>query len=197
MAIWTRLATHGCVFSGGRPSANQINLGGMSPHLIQIRRRAQDAILLGARAALASVAAVAIAQSLKLTFPLYAVVAAVIVTDVSSERTQKSGVQRLLGTALGALAGPLFVRAFGDSIWAMGLAIVSMIFGCYVVGYIEAAKLSGYVAGLVVLDHANAPWTYARDRFVETSLGIVLAIVISLLIPERLPNPDAPDNSTL
>jgi len=169
----------------------------MSPHLIQIRRRAQDAILLGARAALASVAAVAIAQSLKLTFPLYAVVAAVIVTDVSSERTQKSGVQRLLGTALGALAGPLFVRAFGDSIWAMGLAIVSMIFACYVVGYIEAAKLSGYVAGLVVLDHANAPWTYARDRFVETSLGIVLAIVISLLIPERLPNPDAPDNSTL
>ena len=157
----------------------------MSPRFVAIRRRAEDAVLLGTRAALASVISVAIAQSLKLTFPLYAVVAAVIVTDVSSERTQRSGVQRLLGTALGALAGPLFVRAFGDSIWAMGAAIVSMIFVCYVVGYIEAAKLSGYVAGLVVLDHADAPWTYARDRFVETSLGIVLAIVMSLLIPER------------
>jgi len=165
--------------------------------MLRIRRRAADAILLGTRAALASVAAVAIAQSLKLTFPLYAVVAAVIVTDVSSERTQKSGVQRLLGTALGALAGPLFVMAFGDSIWAMGLSIVTMIFGCYVVGYIEAAKLAGYVAGLVVLDHASAPWPYARDRFVETSLGIVLAIVMSLLIPERPPNPDAPDDSAL
>lgn len=165
----------------------------MSPRTTALRKRAREAALLGTRAAVASVVAVAIAQSLKLTFPLYAVVAAVIVTDVSSEQTQKSGVQRLLGTALGALAGPLFVRAFGDSIYAMGAAIVTMIFACYVVGYTEAAKLAGYVAGLVVLDHADAPWTYARDRFVETSLGIVLAIVMSLLIPERGLDPASDD----
>ena len=77
----------------------------MSPELLEIRRRAGEALLLGVRAALASCAAVAIAQSLHLTYPLYAVVAAVIVTDVSSDKTQKSGVQRLLGTAVGALAG--------------------------------------------------------------------------------------------
>ncbi len=150
-----------------------------------MRRRAAEALLLGVRAALASCAAVAIAQSLNLTFPLYAVVAAVIVTDVSSEKTQQSGVQRLLGTALGAISGPLFVLQLGDSLAVVGAAIATLIFVCYVVGYTEAAKLAGYVAGLVVLDHSQAPWTYARDRFVETSLGIVLAIVVSLLLPER------------
>lgn len=158
----------------------------MSPQMLRLRRRAGEAILLGVRAALASIIAVGIAQSMKLTYPLYAVVAAVIVTDVSSQRTQDSGVQRLLGTALGAASGPLFVLAFGDSLPVMGAAIMTLIFVCYVAGYGEAAKLAGYVAGLVVLDHSDAPWTYARDRFVETSLGIVLAIVMSLLIPERL-----------
>ena len=157
----------------------------MSPQLRELRRRVAEAGLLGVRAALASCAAVAIAQSLHLTYPLYAVVAAVIVTDVSSEKTQQSGVQRLLGTALGSLAGPLFVLGFGHSLPVVGAAIAALIFVCYVVGYTEASKLAGYVAGLVVLDHSNAPWDYARDRFVETSLGIVLAIVVSLLIPER------------
>ncbi|RYX83404.1 hypothetical protein EON83_14535 [bacterium] len=167
----------------------------MSPQLLKIRQRAAEALILGIRAALASCAAVAIAQSLNLTYPLYAVVAAVIVTDVSSEKTQQSGVQRLLGTALGAVSGPLLVMRFGDSLVVMGVAIALLIFVCYVVGYIDAAKLAGYVAGLVVLDHSDAPWNYARDRFVETSLGIVLAIVVSLLIPEKpFNNSDSNDN---
>lgn len=166
-------------------NATGVRLELMSPQWKEIRRRIAEALLLGVRAALASVAAVAIAQSLNLTYPMYAVVAAVIVTDVSSRRTQDSGVQRLLGTALGALCGPIFVLWFGDSLAVVGSAIAALIFVCYVVGYTEAAKLAGYVAGLVVLDHSQAPWSYARDRFVETSLGIVLAIVVSLLIPER------------
>lgn len=157
----------------------------MSPRLLEIRRRIYEALLLALRAALASCAAVAIAQSLNLTYPLYAVVAAVIVTDVSSEKTQQSGIQRLLGTALGAGIGPLLALGFGHSLVVVGVAIAALIFFCYVVGYTEAAKLAGYVAGLIVLDHSDAPWAYARDRFVETSLGIVLAIVMALLIPER------------
>ncbi|BCM89629.1 hypothetical protein IAD21_01476 [Abditibacteriota bacterium] len=168
----------------------------MSPQLLKIRRRVAEASLLGIRAALASCAAVAIAQSLNLTYPLYAVVAAVIVTDVSSEKTQQSGVQRLLGTAVGSVSGPLLVLGFGHSLVVVGVAIALLIFLCYVVGYIEAAKLAGYVAGLVVLDHSDAPWAYARDRFVETSLGIVLAIVVSLLIPERPLQNERDDNES-
>ncbi len=179
--------------------SNRLNLSPVSSQMMRVRQRASEAILLGVRAALASVVAVGIAQSMKLTYPLYAVVAAVIVTDVSSQKTQESGVQRLLGTALGAAAGPLFVLALGDSLPVVGAAIVTLIFVCYVAGYGEAAKLAGYVAGLVVLDHSDAPWTYARDRFVETSLGIVLAIVMSLLIPERASRPehDETDSQTL
>jgi hypothetical protein len=41
--------------------------------MLRVRQRAGEAILLGVRAALASVIAVGIAQSMKLTYPLYAV----------------------------------------------------------------------------------------------------------------------------
>jgi uncharacterized membrane protein YgaE (UPF0421/DUF939 family) len=45
----------------------------------------------------------------------------------------------------------------------------------------EAAKLAGYVCGLVVLEHGDQAWTYALLRFVETVLGIAAAVLVSLV----------------
>ena len=48
-----------------------------------------------------------------------------------------------------------------------------------------AAKIAGYVCGIVVLSYTAEPWSYAFYRVVETFLGIAMAVVVSL-VPKLL-----------
>src|SRR5580765_5034379 len=57
------------------------------------------------RAGTAAALSVVVAHLLGLEFPLYALIAAIIVTDLSAQRTRQLGLQRLIGTIMGAAFG--------------------------------------------------------------------------------------------
>ena len=59
------------------------------------------AVQLSIRSAVAAGLAVAVAQLLRFQFPIYALVSAVIVTDLSPSRTSKLGLQRIVATVVG------------------------------------------------------------------------------------------------
>jgi len=133
------------------------------------------------RAALAAGLSVSIAQLLRLEFPLYAMIAAVIVTDLSPERTRQLGLPRLagtvVGTALGAALSPLLVPRPA----AVALTVMAAMFACHLLRLQDAAKVAGYVCGIVLLDHGGQPWIYAVYRLTETVLGIGIAVLVSLV----------------
>src|SRR5206468_366705 len=114
---------------------------------------------------------------LRLPFPLYAMIAAVIVTDLSAARTRRLGFVRLVGTVLGATLGALIAPLFpAGAWWAIGLGILAAMFLSRMLHLHDADKVTGYVTGIVMLDHGAHPWTYAFHRTVETVLGIGLAM---------------------
>jgi uncharacterized membrane protein YgaE (UPF0421/DUF939 family) len=138
------------------------------------------------RAALAAGLSVAIAQLFQLKFPLYALIAAVIVTDRLPSETRKLGLRRLGGTVLGAALGAVLSPLLSPTPWAIGLGIIAAMFLSHLLRLQDAAKLTGYLCGLVLLDHGDHPWSYALHRLIETVLGIGVAILVSF-VPKLIP----------
>jgi len=136
---------------------------------------------LSTRAAAAAGLAVVAARLLRLEFPLYAMIAAVIVTDLAPKRTRQLALPRLVGTVIGAALGAALSQSGPPSIGLLVVGVFAAMFLPQVLRVHDAAKLAGYVCGIVLLEHGDGAWTYAVYRLVETVLGIGIAVLVSLV----------------
>lgn len=143
---------------------------------------------LSLRAAIGAAAVVAIARALNLEFPIYALISAVIVTDLSSVETRKLGPARMAATILGAGLGAIINFIVPWSPLKIALGVFAAMFASRAIG-LRDSKVAAYVCGIVLLDHGASPWSYAVLRTIETALGIGVAILISFL--PRLIHDDA------
>jgi len=141
---------------------------------------------LAVRAAVAAGLSVAVAQYLRFGYPLYAMIAAVIVTDLSPEETRQLGLARFGCTLVGAGVGALCSQFMSSNPFSVGLGILVSMFLSHVLRLRDAVRLAGCVSGIVLLNHSEAPWHYAYGRLLETTLGIGMAVLVSY-VPKLLP----------
>lgn len=162
-------------------------------------REVVTGLQLAVRASLAAGVSVGLATLFGLEYPIYALVAAVIVTDFSPAETRRLGLLRLIATIIGAVSGGLLRSALEPNAWSIGLSILMAMAMCQW-RLRGTAKVAGYIAGIVMLDHGNNTWAYAFYRFIETALGIGVAWAISFVprlirIPEPVTDETAPPRS--
>ena len=150
-----------------------------------LRPSAVTALQVSTRAAAAAALALFFARLLGLQFPVYALIAAIIVTDLSPVTTRQLAFQRLLGTILGATLGAAISVATNTTSQATPVVVAIAVLGAMLISYWvampSAAKLAGYVCALVLVNFNDHPWTYAAYRSVETVLGIVTAVGVSFI----------------
>lgn len=152
--------------------------------------RFTPALQMSVRAAVAAGIAVFAAELMGLAFPLYAMISAVLVTDLSPGRTRELALPRLMSTALGGLLGAIFASLGWHGLVALVPAILLTMFVAHVLRAPDAGRLAGYVCGIVVLAYHTNAWSYALFRWIETALGIAVAVAVSLvpkMMQERRP----------
>jgi uncharacterized membrane protein YgaE (UPF0421/DUF939 family) len=149
----------------------------------RIRHEGWRPLVISIRCALAALGSVEVSRYLGLHYPIYALVAAIMVTEYHGEETRKQSATRFMGNSIGIISGGVLSSLLGSQAWVIGLAAFFMILFCYYFGLAIAAKYSAFVAALTVMDHSDTPWLYGRDRIIETIIGIGFAVLMSLIIP--------------
>ena len=150
-----------------------------------------SALQLSVRASVAAALAFWIAERLGADYAIYALVAAVIVTDLSPATSRRLAVQRMAGTIVGAMAGGTLLYVLPNEPIALGIAILaSMLVASSLRFEASGARVAGYVAAIVMFAHGNDPWRYAFDRAWETMVGIGSALLVGL-VPLWLRGDDA------
>ena len=134
---------------------------------------------LALRASVAAAAAIAIAKVLNLEHPIYALLAAVIVTDLAPSQSRRLAIHRIIATLVGAVCGAALSLVLPSGPIAVGTSIFVAMLLCHLLGVPDAIKISGFICGIVVLEDSPEPWLNAAGRFLETVLGVVIAILVS------------------
>jgi uncharacterized membrane protein YccC len=154
-----------------------------------IHRRTQLALAI--RVTIAALAALALAQFLHLPLPLWAVLTAVIVTQMSVGRSLKATLDYLVGTLGGAIYGGAVGALIPHSneialLGVLALAVAPLALLAAMKPSFSAAPITAIIVLLVpTITHASV-YASAVDRILEVALGGVTGFVVSLfLIPSN------------
>lgn len=148
-------------------------------------------VQLSLRAATAAILSLLIADWFDLRYPIYAFIAAMLVTDLDPAVSRRLGVRRLGATIVGACIGALLTGLLPSNPWTIGLGALAAMLASQLLRVDEGARVAGYICGIVLLEHSLEPWTYASHRFLETAIGILAAWAISY-VPKLIPGADRP-----
>ena len=133
------------------------------------------------RAGIAAGIALGVALAFSFGSPIYAVVTAVVVTDLDPAQTRKLAGPRILGTCIGGIFGGVATLLVHPGIAPVVVTVILAMYVCQLLHLPAAARLAGYVSAIIILGYASDPWTHARDRLIETVVGILAAAAISAL----------------
>lgn len=113
----------------------------------------------------------------------WAAISAFIVMQSNVGATVAASRTRLAGTAVGAIIGGAFVAIWGANMLAFGLAVTIAFFVCTQLRLAESQRLATVTVAIIMLiTRTSAAWVIALRRFSEVALGILIALMVSLVL---------------
>lgn len=143
------------------------------------------------RTAAAATVSVIIARLVQMPEAYWAAIATLVVMQSTLGATVTLSIERVVATAVGASVGALEANFFGGNLVAFMFAIylLGLLSFCFRLEKTAYRYASVTLAIVVLIPRSNPAWTTALHRFIEVSVGIIVALLIVALWPERSPIP--------
>lgn len=126
---------------------------------------------------------VVISRLLKLEYPFYSAIAAVIAMQSSVEGSFKAGKNRMLGTFVGAVIGYVFALIYHGNIILLTIGVMAIIHVCNLLNWKNAISIACVVFISIMLNNSNRdPLFYSLNRLLDTFIGIMVALIINRFI---------------
>ncbi len=146
-------------------------------------QRAKEHFRQAVKTGIAGMASIALADFFRLHEGYWAAISAVIVMQSNIGAAIGAAWSRLAGTAIGAFAGALFVVAWGANAPSFGIAVTLAVLACAFLGLLDSYRLAGATVAIVMLSGSHdIPWLVALNRFFEVSLGVIIALLVTVFI---------------
>ncbi len=139
------------------------------------------------RTAVAAVASVLVARLFRLPEAYWAPITTIVITQSSLGAALKVSWQRFVGTALGAVVGAIVASHFGPHVLVFGASVFMLGLLCpLALADRSAYRFGGITLAIVLLIPRVGPaWQAAFHRFAEVSIGIGVALILTVVWPER------------
>ncbi len=132
------------------------------------------------KTALAVFICILISRLLRLEYPFYAAIAAIISMESSIAASLRAGKNRMLGTGVGAVIGLLCALNRPGNAILCGVGIVIVIYLCNLLGWSKAVSIAGVVFLAIMLNLGDkSPFLYSFNRLLDTFIGITVAVVVN------------------
>ena len=142
------------------------------------------------RTAVAATVSVIIARLVQMPEAYWAAIATLVVMQSTLGATLTLSIERIVATAVGASVGALEANYFGANLVAFAIAI-------FLVGLpsiVSRLEKTAYhyasitLTIIVLIPRLAALWSIALHRFLEVSVGIIVALAVVALWPEHQPS---------
>jgi uncharacterized membrane protein YccC len=139
------------------------------------------------RTAAAAVTSLLVTRLLGLPEPYWAAITSLIVMQSTLGAALTVSVQRVVGTAIGAAVGALAATRFSGNAFVFGIAVFLIGWLCVALRVDRSAYRYASIALAIVMliMRPENPWMVGLHRFIEVSLGVVVALALTAAWPER------------
>jgi uncharacterized membrane protein YgaE (UPF0421/DUF939 family) len=142
------------------------------------------------RTAAAATLSVIIARFVRMPEAYWAAIATLVVMQSTLGATLMLSLERIVATAVGASVGALEANLFGANLIAFAVAIVLLGLLSFAFRLEKTAyRYASITLAIIVLIPRSSPaWIIALHRFLEVSVGIMVALAVVALWPEHQPS---------
>src|SRR5882757_5759556 len=153
----------------------------------RVKRPVWPIVVHSARTAVVAVASVLTARLFRLPETYWAPITTLVITQSSLGAALTVSWQRFVGTALGAIVGGMVASYFPSQLLVFGICVFILGLLCALLRSDQAAyRFGGITLAIVMLvPRSGPPWQIAFHRFAEVSIGIGVALVLTVVWPER------------